>query len=99
MSAKTKIQRNVFKEFKTTKVTFSEVTFIEGAPQMSESQVVELNGGLTNAECITALVNMGKENPVVLATEIIKTRYVMSVEDFIANAKLVTDTRPEETEE
>lgn len=99
MSAKTKIQRNVFKEFKTTKVTFCEVVFIDGTLQMGENQVAELNGGLTDAECITALVNMGKENPVVLATEIIKTKYVMSVEDFIANAKLVTDTQPEETEE
>lgn len=96
--AKTRVQKIVVKEFKKTKVIFSEVTFIEGQPQMSESQEIILDGGLTDAECISALAEAGKKNPVVLSTEVLKEKYTMSVEDFIKNATLVVDEK-EQVEE
>ena len=97
--AKTRVQKVVVKEFKKTKVSYAEVRTDTGAPVMSDAMEIVLDGGLNNADCITALLEQGVENPIILSTETMKEKYVMSVEDFIKHAQLVkVDEKIEETE-
>lgn len=97
--AKTRVQKVVVKEFKKTKVSYAEVKTDTGTPVMSDAMEIVLDGGLNNADCINALLEQGVENPIILSTETMKEKYVMSVEDFIANAQLVkADEKTESAE-
>ena len=97
--AKTRVQKVVVKEFKKTKVSYAEVKTDTGVPVMSDAMEVVLDGGLNNADCINALLEQGVENPIILSTETMKEKYMMSVEDFISHAQLVkADENVEETD-
>lgn len=97
--AKTRVQKVVVKEFKKTKVSYAEVKTDTGMSVMSDAMEVVLDGGLNNADCINALLEQGVENPIILSTETMKEKYVMSVEDFIAHAQLVKSDEKTESEE